>query len=139
MMTMPTSGPAHSAMTELSTDTRDRVIRLECDLAHAVRTIDGINAKVTTMHELMLQGAGAVRASRWIGHGMTAGIAFVVSQGRLGQVGHETALPAPARVFRCDQQGLLEEARGLVARAFGSARPGGRNILAYYMAGPVHI
>src|SRR5215218_308429 len=51
MMAMPTSGPAHSAMTELSTDTRDRVISLECDLAHAVRTIDGINAKVTTMHE----------------------------------------------------------------------------------------
>src|SRR5215208_7708054 len=59
--------------------------------------------------------------------------------GLLGQVGYEAALPAPARVFRRDQQGFLEEAGGLVARAFGSARPGSRNILAYYMAGPVHI
>jgi hypothetical protein len=43
---------------------RDRVIRLECDLAHAVRTIDGINETVTTMHELILQGRGAAAVSR---------------------------------------------------------------------------
>jgi hypothetical protein len=67
-------------MTDLSTDTRDRVIRLECDLAHAVRTIDGINEKVTTMHDLLLQGRGAARVSRWFGHGVTIVIAFVVSQ-----------------------------------------------------------
>ena len=66
-------------MTEIS-DTRDRVIRLETELAHAVRTIDGINTKVTTMHELMLQGQGAAKASRWIGHGLTVVVAFLVSQ-----------------------------------------------------------
>ena len=56
------------------------MIRLECELAHAVRTIDRIAEKVTTMHELMLQGTGAARVSRWLGHGLTVVVAFVVSQ-----------------------------------------------------------
>ena len=66
-------------MTEIS-DTRDRVIRVEADLAHALKTIDGMNTKVTAMHELMLQGKGAAKASRWIGHGLTVVVAFLVSQ-----------------------------------------------------------
>lgn len=35
--------------------------------------------KVDEMHELMLEARGAARAARWIGHGLTAAIAFTVS------------------------------------------------------------
>lgn len=61
------------------TDTRDRVIRLETELAHAVRKIDSMDTKVTEMHDLLLQGQGAAKVSRWIGHGLSAAIAFAVS------------------------------------------------------------
>ena len=48
--------------------------------AHAVKTIDTMAEKVTTMHELILQRRGAAPASRWIGHGVTVAIAFLVRQ-----------------------------------------------------------
>jgi hypothetical protein len=61
-------------------DTRDRVIKLEAEFGHMKATIDGMNAKVTTMHELMLQGQGVAKVSRWMGPGLSAVIAFAVSQ-----------------------------------------------------------
>ncbi|WP_160310436.1 hypothetical protein [Microvirga vignae] len=45
----------------------------------ALATIESMNVKVTTMNELMLQGQGA-KVSRWIGPGLSAVIAFSVSQ-----------------------------------------------------------
>jgi hypothetical protein len=66
--------------TDLGIYTRDRVIRLGAELACAMRTLDSVAGKVTTMHELMLQATGAAKAGRWIGHGLTVVVAFVVSQ-----------------------------------------------------------
>jgi hypothetical protein len=38
-----------------ATDTRDRVIKLEADLEHMSRTVNGMAAKVDQMHELLQQ------------------------------------------------------------------------------------
>jgi hypothetical protein len=50
-----------AAMSE-STDTRDRVIKLESDLKHLTDAVDGMSAKVTAMHDLLQAAKGA----RWI-------------------------------------------------------------------------
>lgn len=43
------------------TDTRDRVIRLEAEVESLTTTVESMHAKVTAMHELLLQAKGA----RW--------------------------------------------------------------------------
>jgi hypothetical protein len=45
-----------------STDTRDRVIKLESDLRHLTDSVDSMSAKVTAMHDLLQQARGA----RWL-------------------------------------------------------------------------
>lgn len=45
-----------------STDTRDRVIKLESDLKHLTDSVESMSAKVTSMHDLLNQARGA----RWI-------------------------------------------------------------------------
>jgi predicted esterase YcpF (UPF0227 family) len=40
-------------------DTRDRVIRLETEVDGLKRTVDEMSAKVTAMHELLMQARGA--------------------------------------------------------------------------------
>ena len=45
-----------------STDTRDRVIKLESDLKHLTDAVDVMSAKVTDMHNLLQQARGA----RWL-------------------------------------------------------------------------
>jgi hypothetical protein len=45
-----------------STDTRDRVIKLESDLRHLTDSVEGMSAKVTAMHDLLQQARGA----RWL-------------------------------------------------------------------------
>jgi len=45
-----------------STDTRDRVIKLESDLKHLTDSVESMSAKVTAMHDLLNQARGA----RWL-------------------------------------------------------------------------
>jgi hypothetical protein len=45
-----------------STDTRDRVIKLESDLKHLTDAVNGMSDKVTDMHNLLQQARGA----RWL-------------------------------------------------------------------------
>jgi hypothetical protein len=45
-----------------STDTRDRVIKLESDLQHLTNAVESMSAKVTAMHDLLNQARGA----RWL-------------------------------------------------------------------------
>jgi hypothetical protein len=45
-----------------STDTRDRVIKLESDLQHLTNAVESMSAKVTAMHDLLNQAKGA----RWL-------------------------------------------------------------------------
>ncbi|PSJ60733.1 hypothetical protein [Pseudaminobacter soli (ex Li et al. 2025)] len=44
-----------------TTDTRDRVIRLEAEVAHQTKTIEAMDTKVTEMHDLLMAAKGA----RW--------------------------------------------------------------------------
>lgn len=44
-----------------STDTRDRVIRLEAEVEAMSKTVESMSKKVTEMHELLQQAKGA----RW--------------------------------------------------------------------------
>ncbi len=67
-------------MNDIQTDTRDRLIQVETNLKHAVAELEDMGKKLTTLHELMLQARGAAAAGRWAGHGLTAVIAFGVSQ-----------------------------------------------------------
>jgi len=41
-----------------STDTRDRVIKLESDLKHLASSVDEMAVKVTAMHELLVSARG---------------------------------------------------------------------------------
>ena len=50
-----------AAMSE-STDTRDRVIKLESDLKHLTDSVESMSTKVTAMHDLLQQARGA----RWL-------------------------------------------------------------------------
>jgi hypothetical protein len=50
-----------AAMSE-STDTRDRVIKLESDLKHLTDSVESMSTKVTAMHDLLQ----AARGARWI-------------------------------------------------------------------------
>jgi hypothetical protein len=45
-----------------STDTRDRVIKLESDMKHLTATVDDMSVKVSAMHDLLNQARGA----RWL-------------------------------------------------------------------------
>jgi len=45
-----------------STDTRDRVIKLESDLQHLTNAVESMSHKVTDMHDLLNQAKGA----RWL-------------------------------------------------------------------------
>jgi hypothetical protein len=45
-----------------STDTRDRVIKLESDLKHLTDSVESMSTKVTAMHDLLQQARGA----RWL-------------------------------------------------------------------------
>jgi uncharacterized protein involved in exopolysaccharide biosynthesis len=45
-----------------STDTRDRVIKLESDLKHLTDSVESMSHKVTDMHDLLNQARGA----RWL-------------------------------------------------------------------------
>jgi hypothetical protein len=45
-----------------STDTRDRVIKLESDLRHLTDSVESMSTKVTAMHDLLQQARGA----RWL-------------------------------------------------------------------------
>jgi len=45
-----------------STDTRDRVIKLESDLKHLTDSVESMSVKVTAMHDLLNQARGA----RWL-------------------------------------------------------------------------
>ncbi len=45
----------------IETDTRDRVIRLEAEVESLSEKVTSMDAKVTAMHELLLQAKGA----RW--------------------------------------------------------------------------
>ncbi|WP_262298383.1 hypothetical protein [Microvirga sesbaniae] len=62
------------------TDTRDRVIAQGVLLAALEKKMDVMDAKVTAMHELLLQGKGVARAGRWVGPLVSALVAFAVSQ-----------------------------------------------------------
>lgn len=41
-----------------STDTRDKVIKLETDMKHLTEQVDSMASKVTAMHELLVQARG---------------------------------------------------------------------------------
>jgi hypothetical protein len=45
-----------------STDTRDRVIKLESDMKHLTDAVEGMAVKVSAMHDLLQQARGA----RWL-------------------------------------------------------------------------
>lgn len=58
----------------------ERLAVLETELRE-VRAIMSTNTvKLDRIHDLVQQGQGAAKAARWIGHGLTALIAFGVSQ-----------------------------------------------------------
>lgn len=61
-------------------DTRDRVIAQGVMLEALQKQVNGMDTKVTAMHELLLQGRGMVRAGRWVTPVLSAVIAFAVSQ-----------------------------------------------------------
>lgn len=49
-------------MSTLAQDTRDRVIKLEGKVEQLEKTIESMDAKVSEMHELLIQAKGA----RWM-------------------------------------------------------------------------
>ena len=62
----------------IDTDTRDRVVALEVKVQHLSNTVQAMDAKVTAMHELLLQAKGAkyiIVASAAIGGFVSAKLA----------------------------------------------------------------
>lgn len=43
----------------IETDTRDRTIKLEADVEHLTKKLEGVSTKVDEMHALLLQAKGA--------------------------------------------------------------------------------
>jgi hypothetical protein len=46
-------------MTDADTELRDKVIRLETEMAHMLSKVDSMESKVSEMHGLLLQAKGA--------------------------------------------------------------------------------
>ncbi|MBP2147387.1 hypothetical protein [Xanthobacter flavus] len=70
-------------MSDVETDTRDRVIRLETQMEHMEKTLANMSTKVDSMHALLQQARGA----RWflVGIAMVIGAAggFLVKLGTI--------------------------------------------------------
>lgn len=61
-------------MSAAETDTRDRVIALEIEVAHLQKTMDDMATKVTAMHDMLQQARGAkwLFIVVWLGVGSAA-------------------------------------------------------------------
>lgn len=57
-------------MPDVESDTRDRVIRLEMQMQHVEKTLNGMSTKVDEMHKLLQQARGA----RWLLVGVAVAI-----------------------------------------------------------------
>ena len=58
----------------------ERLATLETEMKHVRDVVDEIKAKQTIIYETMLQGQGALKATRLAGHGLTAVLAFAASR-----------------------------------------------------------
>jgi hypothetical protein len=58
----------------------ERLAILETQLATVLARVESNTGKLDSIHDLVQQGHGAAKAARWVGHGVTAAIAFGVSQ-----------------------------------------------------------
>ncbi len=71
-------------------DTRDRVIAQGAMLTSLMEQVEANTGKLDKLIALQHELAGAAKAGRWIGHGLTAIIAFTVSK-----IGMSLPLPLP--------------------------------------------